>query len=400
MACLLYTCSYTAPANISFEHLLSLQLDVDLSQAPSAGSVQLELWCGRALLASAPLLLLPSVSDRSSAGSDPLLAELQTSVGQLGWGEGAQGHVREAGRGASALLADLGQVLYSVECVRRAACGAGPPQVDGLNSSSGPASWGGIVPGLAAQHASSSDALSSVVYICEGLLEYAQEQGLLSTADLLSGCASRLQQRLQQVRGAGPSMAAAPPAEAAITAVAANPWLAAVARAVRMPCGSADRSMSARAQSAGDLRPPVATTLWTHNTSVFAVYHALCGLLALCTAIRADCQRWVSSSIFSVHMVAWFCCQEGRSPEHARRVQTVASICGVLSWALRTLVSQGLGTYTWLLHVMGVRGMGGGGGSLCVDWQAGVDSCTALFTTRVGNGLINCCVGHTDPVCL
>jgi hypothetical protein len=333
--------SYTAPAKTP-DHCLPLQLDVDLSQPPSAGSVQLELWCGRALLASAPLLLLPKASDSSSCDSNLLLEELQQCVGQLGWSEGAQSVGAKPSSGASALLADLGQVLYSAECVQRAAVAAGPAQAGSSSSSSNSApssSWGGIVAGLAAQHASDPDTLSGVIFICEGLLEYAQEQGSTHTADLLSECASRLQQRLQQVQGAGASTMAAPSAKAAIPAATASSWFTALAQAVWMPHGSTDRlARMAHAPSVKSLGSPGATSLWASNTSLFAIYHLLCALLALSTCIRAASQRLVTASLFSVHVMAWFCCREGRSTEHARRLQTVATICGVSSWALRTLL--------------------------------------------------------------
>jgi hypothetical protein len=93
------------------------------------------------------------------------------------------------------------------------------------------------------------------------------------------------------------------------------------------------------AKSVGILGPPGATTLWASNTSVFAIHHLLSALEALCSFIRVGSQGWVLASVFCVHSVAWFCCQKGRSAERARRLQTVASVCGVLSWSLRTLVS-------------------------------------------------------------
>jgi hypothetical protein len=350
----LRACSTSSPATMCSGTLLSPQLYVDLSQAPSAGSVQLELWCGRALLASAPLLLLPSASPGGplNEGADALLEEVQQSVEQLGWGEGAQSDGTKPSSGASALLADLGQVLYSTGCVQRAAGG----RVNSLiSSSSGPSSsWGGIVAGLAGQHTSDSDTLSGVLSICEGLLEYAQEQQHTYTAGLVGECAARLQQRLQQVQMAGAPTMAAPPAEAAtIAAATAGPYFTALAQAVSMLCLGTDHS-ARMAQAVGSLSPPGATPLWTRNTPLFAIYHALCALLSLCGLIRVGTQHWVFASLFSVHVVAWCCCREGRSTEQTRRLQTAATLCGVLSWSLRTVVSE---VRKHLLHVCDWRGV-------------------------------------------
>jgi hypothetical protein len=174
-----------------------LQLDVDLDQAPSVGSVQLDLWCGRSLLASAPLLLLPSVnSDSDSPDTDPLLEELQQCVEQLGWATSSDDS--SSSSGASALLADLGRLLYTVGCVQQL---RNPRAAGNSSSSSGPASWGGVVSSLAAQHASDATLLGSALDVAEGLLEYAEGEGFTHTAQLLTGSMAQLQQRLQEVQG-------------------------------------------------------------------------------------------------------------------------------------------------------------------------------------------------------
>jgi hypothetical protein len=104
---------------------------------------------------------------------------------------------------ATALLADLGQVLYSVECVQRAAVTPEHPQDstgNSDNSSGNSSSWGGIVSGLAQHHASDASTLSSMLAIAEGLLEYAKSEGLKHTAALLVPGIMTLHQRLEAVK--------------------------------------------------------------------------------------------------------------------------------------------------------------------------------------------------------
>jgi hypothetical protein len=184
----------------------ALQLDVDLSVAPSAGSVQLELWCGRALLASAPLLLLPALTNGARAsGSDPLLDELQDHVQQVGWEEEAS--EPETCSGAAAFLSDLGQVLFSVQCVQQTASDASAQKLSDNSavndmSTSGPSSWGGVVMSLASEHAFDPALLSSMHSLGEGLLEYAKMEGLKATASLLNPSILALHLRLEQVQAA------------------------------------------------------------------------------------------------------------------------------------------------------------------------------------------------------
>jgi hypothetical protein len=175
--------------NIAPMYFPALQLDVDLNEALHPGSVQLELWCGRALLASAPLLLLPSSSNvpEGPQERDPLFEELQTYSASV--------------IDASALLTDLGQVLYSLECVQQYTARLSGYEQD-VNSSGPSSSWGGIVAGLAAQHACDLTTLSSMHELASGLLEYAKSEGLKHTAALLVSGIMRLHQRLGAVKGA------------------------------------------------------------------------------------------------------------------------------------------------------------------------------------------------------
>jgi hypothetical protein len=173
-----------------------LQLDVELSQAPSAGSVQLELWCGRDVLASAPLLILPAVTSGAS-GSDSVLEELQ-------------GYINKSSGDTSALLSDLGQVLYSVDCINQQQLGNDPVKAvassnngtSTTSSSSGPASWGGVVSSLAQHHASDPEMLASMLVAGDDLLQYAKSEGLKHTASqLLVPGVMTLHQRLERVKG-------------------------------------------------------------------------------------------------------------------------------------------------------------------------------------------------------
>jgi hypothetical protein len=157
---------------------------------------------------------------------------------------------------------------------------------------------------------------------------------------VLSGCAERLQQRLQQVQQQGTGASAMAAAAAATAGLRLN----ALTQAVWMRGSTGRLARMAHAPSVGSSVPPGAATLWARNTSLFATYHLLCVLLALSTCVRAASQRCVTASLFAVHVTAWYCCREGRSNEQARRLQTTAGICGVLSWSLRTLVSKDLGT--------------------------------------------------------
>jgi hypothetical protein len=220
---------------------------VDLSQAPSAGSVQLELWCGRALLASAPLLLLPELSSLGFSDgdiTDAVLEELQSHA---------------AASDATAFLRDLGQVLYSVECVQRAEDQAGSSQQADSSSNSGPSSsWGGIVSSLASQHASDPDTLSRVLYLSGGLLEYAQDEGLEHTASLISDSMSQLQQRLEQLQGAATETSAAH----GNTVTSAGQALNLAPRDAHATAGVASTATASNsAQLAGKVQPQVNASL-------------------------------------------------------------------------------------------------------------------------------------------
>jgi hypothetical protein len=177
-----------------------LQLDVDLSQAPRGGVVQLELWCGRSLLASAPLLLLPPLTSAEGKTSDALLVELLQHTQHFKWSE------EEGGSGIAAWLNDMGQLLHTAAC-----CASGGTTAD--SASTGPGSWGGVVSAIARQHASSPALLSGALALGEALLEYAKSEGLPHTSSLLSSAILNVHQRLEELQGA-PSAAPGSAAEA------------------------------------------------------------------------------------------------------------------------------------------------------------------------------------------
>jgi hypothetical protein len=205
-----------------------LQLQVGLTHAISVGAVQLELWSGRFLLASAPLLLLPALPACNKGGRvhDDLLEELQLSLQSSCWDAPAgntltepSSHAAAAGEipaGLAAFLTDLGQVLATAECVQSA------EQEPGNSSeyvATGPGSWGGIRASLKHQHACNTALLTTVLHMADGLLEYAQAQGLTCTGQLVATAVDTLQQRvavLSMGHGSlGPSL---PTAGAASTA--------------------------------------------------------------------------------------------------------------------------------------------------------------------------------------
>jgi hypothetical protein len=121
--------------------------------------------------------------------------------------------------GTSALLTDLGQVLFGVGCVQQL---GGSTSIRGADFSgvprSGPSSssWGGIVSCLAAQHASDAATLSWTHELALGLLEYAKSEGLKHTASMLVSSIMVLSERLEAVESTerplrSPNSAAAAP---------------------------------------------------------------------------------------------------------------------------------------------------------------------------------------------
>jgi hypothetical protein len=156
---------------------LHLQLDVDLSTAPGPGAVQLELWQGLNILASAPLLLLPSLPRLSSPDdqADPLLQELHQHVGQHSWAGEAVGSTLGAATGASAFLCDLGHLLFTVDCINSRS--TAPPGVP---------TWGGGSSAIISHHRTNTPLLVSSLSMAEGLLEYAHSATLPHTAHIAS----------------------------------------------------------------------------------------------------------------------------------------------------------------------------------------------------------------------
>jgi hypothetical protein len=134
----------------------------------------------------------------------------------------------------SALLTDLGQVLFGVGCVQQlggntSGEGASPASSPSTSSSdsavpsTGPRSWGGIVSSLAAQHASDPATLSWTHELASGLLEYAKSEGLKHTAALLVSGMMTLHQRLEAVKGTDrPSLSLSAAAATHATAAAAD----------------------------------------------------------------------------------------------------------------------------------------------------------------------------------
>jgi hypothetical protein len=160
---------------------VSLQLDVDLATAPRPGAVQLELWHGLNILASAPLLLLPPLLPAPDHHqSDLLLEELKQHVTQHSWGEGKAGNTS----GVPALLSDMGQLLFTADGISNAsqpcAAAAGVP------------SWGGVGPAVIRHHSQDPALLGCCLNMAEGLLEYAQSTGLLHTAQAVEAACKHI----------------------------------------------------------------------------------------------------------------------------------------------------------------------------------------------------------------
>jgi hypothetical protein len=184
---------------------MHLQLDVDLATAPGPGAVQLELWAGLNILASAPLLLLPpSPSPASDQEADPLLEELKQHVAQQSWvvAPDSGNDIHQAGAsllepsGLSALLTDLGHILHTLDCITAynkahvSAKGKGTSDAarqsgETSRSAGGPGSWGGIASNTVRVHATDTTLLCSTLLLAEGVLEYAQAEGLGHTVALL-----------------------------------------------------------------------------------------------------------------------------------------------------------------------------------------------------------------------
>jgi hypothetical protein len=157
--------------------------------------VQLELWQGLNILASAPLLLLPPLPSPSS--TDPLLEELDQHVAQASWvqeEEGSSTGVAGNEAGIAAFLTDLGQLLFTTDCI-----GSSSPQAHGQRSDAGVPAWGGVGPALIHQHSQDPDLLSSSLNTAEGLLEFARSGNLLQVAQLVEFVWQCISQQLQNI---------------------------------------------------------------------------------------------------------------------------------------------------------------------------------------------------------
>jgi hypothetical protein len=187
---------------------LPLQLDVDLSQAPHGGVVQLELWSGRVVLLTAPLLVLPPLAQHD--GSDLLLRELQQHIQHCGW----EAPPDSDSDGIAAWLADLGQVLQTVGCIDKVAGQSGSGfdvnRASTSVSSDAPGSWGGVTSTLARLHTSDPALLSTTLAIANNLLHHAQGASLPATATLLTSCVAQVQQQLEEVKNMVSATAASP----------------------------------------------------------------------------------------------------------------------------------------------------------------------------------------------
>jgi hypothetical protein len=156
--------------------------------------VQLELWQGLNILASAPLLLLPPLPSPSS--TDALLEELHQHVAQNSWTEASESTSVPA-TGMSAVLSDLGQLLFTVDCITSGYMRAATDTEDG------PGLWGGAAAGVRWQHTSDPDILESALLVNQGLIEYAQNEGLSHVAELAGSAQQCISQRLKDCSPSG-----------------------------------------------------------------------------------------------------------------------------------------------------------------------------------------------------
>jgi hypothetical protein len=217
----------------------SLQVDISLLSSARAGSVQLELWHGHQVLATAPLLLLPP--GPITQGPDTLLEELQQCAHQCAWTPetsppppsplpappppvdplcslsawvpGPPLTTTLAGSeppsGAQAWLTDLGQLLFAGACIDQASRGTsldgvltgGPAgQREGAApSSNDPGSWGGVVASTVKQHTDNPAMLCSMLHLAEGLQELSAAEGYVATTALITSLTNRVRDRLRQL---------------------------------------------------------------------------------------------------------------------------------------------------------------------------------------------------------
>jgi hypothetical protein len=188
---------------------------VDLATAPGPGAVQLELWAGLNILASAPLLLLPpSPSPASDQEADPLLEELKQHVSRLTWSEGT---AAGPAAGAAAFLSDLGQVLFT------ASCNSGSGTRAAAVTADGPGLWGGAAAGIKHQHTSNPTLLESTLSTCQGLIEYAQAARLTHTQELAATAHLHISQSARHLLSSGGTLSAGQPNQAGALAMQAVP---------------------------------------------------------------------------------------------------------------------------------------------------------------------------------
>jgi hypothetical protein len=163
------------------------------------------MWAGHVLLASAPLLLLPHPGAMPDLGhvslcqADCLLDELQHHARAVSGDAPVSGISPEAS-GLPALLSDLGQVLFTADCI------SNPGRASSLPLE-GPGAWGGVAAGIMAQHTGNPECLDSTLQVAEGLVEYAQAQGLDGTLCVVSASAQVIRGQLDKIRGPGASPA-------------------------------------------------------------------------------------------------------------------------------------------------------------------------------------------------
>jgi hypothetical protein len=99
--------------------------------------------------------------------------------------------------GIPALLSDLGQVLHTMDCLNNSQGRASSIPLEG------PGAWGGVAAGILHHHTGNPDLLTSTLQVAEGLLEYAQAQGLTETVAVVTASAQVIQQQLGKLKGWG-----------------------------------------------------------------------------------------------------------------------------------------------------------------------------------------------------